>query len=137
MANKHNLKVKEKRICLKPHFMERDPRGEEVLRDDVVIDVLHMYHLWPTSTAFHSESKLPLVNAASSSAAGAEAAAKTTATASATASGGGGGGGGGGGDGSSGGGSSSAFLGAKAEGFIPGSGEDVPFTVEQENILAR
>lgn len=130
MANKHNLKVKEKRICLKPHFMERDPRGEEVLRDDVVIDVLHMYHLWPTSTAFHSESKLSLVNAASSSAAGAEAAAKTTATASAGASGGGG-------DGSSGGGSSSAFLGAKAEGFIPGSGEDVPFTVEQENILAR
>ena len=32
-------KVTDKRILLKPHFIELDPRGEEVLRDDVVVEV--------------------------------------------------------------------------------------------------
>jgi hypothetical protein len=40
-------RVKEKRICLKLHYMEMDPRNEESLRDVEIIEVLHMYSLWP------------------------------------------------------------------------------------------
>jgi len=49
--------VRQKRILLKPHFFELDPRGEEVLREDEVIGVLHMYGIWPDPVLEHKQAK--------------------------------------------------------------------------------
>ena len=35
-------RVRQKRICLKDHFVALDPRGEGAVRDDVAMDLLHM-----------------------------------------------------------------------------------------------
>jgi hypothetical protein len=47
LIDRMKQKVKEKRICLKLHFLELDRRSEDCLRDDAVVDVLHLYALWP------------------------------------------------------------------------------------------
>ena len=54
-------RVRKKRICLKPHFIEMDPRGEEKLSEDAVVEVLDMYGLWPDRDVGNTNSTASLL----------------------------------------------------------------------------
>ena len=53
--------VRKKRICLKPHFVELDPRGEEALTEDVVVETLDLYGLWPDRDVGNTNSTASLL----------------------------------------------------------------------------